>query len=172
MTMTAISFQDLVKVNHLLEEIERLSQQVQLLEQELATKEQFFNQQIQVQKERQKQKLLQMKLLETIKQELAILRQQELEIASSLIGSIKQAIENFLTQGHLAKFIKDLLNQLPEARVEASSDVRGLLLDLDFQEVPGTGKLRVVTEFKDYIFDLDMLKPKLVTQLLIQKLSN
>lgn len=170
--MTTISFQDLVKVNQLLEEIERLSQQVQLLEQELATKEQFFNQQIQVQKEKQKQKLLQVKLLETIKQELTILRQQELEIASSLIGSAKQAIENFLTQGHLAKFIKDLLNQLPEARVEASSDMRSLLPDLDFQEVPGTGKLRVVTEFKDYIFDLDMLKPKLVTQLLIQKLPN
>ena len=122
--MTTISFQDLVKVNQLLEEIELLSQQVQLLEQEISTKEQFFNQQIQVQKEKHKQKLLQMKLLETIKQELTILRQQELEIASSLIGSIKQAIENFLTQGHLAKFIKDLLNQLPEARVEASSDMR------------------------------------------------
>ena len=170
--MTAISFQDLVKVNHLLEEIDRLSQQVQSLEQELATKEQFFNQQIQVQKEKHKQKLLQVKLLETIKQELAILRQQELEIASSLIGSAKQAIENFLTQGHLAKFIKDLLSQLPEARVEASGDMHSLLPDLDFQEVPGTGKLRVVTEFKDYIFDLDMLKPKLVTQILIQKLPN
>ena len=170
--MTTISFQDLVKVNQLLEEIELLSQQVQLLEQEISTKEQFFNQQIQVQKEKQKQKLLQVKLLETIKQELTILRQQELEIASSLIGSIKQAIENFLTQGHLAKFIKDLLSQLPEARVEASGDMRSLLPDFDFQEVPGTGKLRVVTEFKDYIFDLDMLKPKLVTQLLIQKLPN
>ena len=101
--MTTISFQDLVKVNQLLEEIERLSQQVQSLEQELATKEQFFNQQIQVQKEKHKQKLLQMKLLETIKQELTILRQQELEIASSLIGSAKQAIENFLTQGHFSQ---------------------------------------------------------------------
>ena len=93
--MTTISFQDLVKVNQLLEEIELLSQQVQLLEQEISTKEQFFNQQIQVQKEKHKQKLLQMKLLETIKQELTILRQQELEIASSLMVQSSKQLKIF-----------------------------------------------------------------------------
>jgi len=170
--MSSVSFQDLVKINQLLSEIDTLSGQLQKLEEELRSKEQFFEHQIRSRKEKLKQKFLQSKLLETIKQELAELREQELGVFAKLSQLIDEAITNFLKQGELANFIKQLKQTLPEASLQASRDMQPFLGDLPFEEIPGTQKLRIITRLKDYIFDLDTLKPRLQMYLLVQKLSN
>ncbi len=170
--MNSISFQDLVKVNQLLSEIDSLSEQLQKLEEELRLKEEFFEQQIRDRKDKIKQKLLQTKLLEAIKEELVSLRQQELGLFSQLTKIIEQAIMDFLRQGELAIFIKKLMQSLPEATIQASKDMQPFLSDLSFEEIPGKHKLRVITQLKDYIFDLDTLKPQLQLRLLVQKLSS
>ncbi len=170
--MSSVSFQDLVKINQLLSEIDTLSGQLQKLEEELRSKEQFFENQIRSRKEKLKQKFLQSKLLETIKQELAELREQELGLFAKLSQLIDEAITNFLKQGELANFIKQLKQTLPEASLQASEDMQPFLGDLPFEKIPGTQKLRIITRLKDYIFDLDTLKPRLQMKLLVQKLSN
>ncbi len=169
--MNTPNFSDLLKINQYLTEIEELSAQLATVKQKLEDIQKYHESQLKVEKHRIKQNILQSKLLEKINQELKSLRQAESSLGVQIKSKISQAIDGFFENGGLREFVRELLSKLSSAKLVATQDMKGVLGNLDFDTIEGTGQIRISTGDKTYILDPQQLKNRLQFQILVEKLS-
>jgi len=119
---------------------------------------------------------IQENILESIKNEITLLRTEENLLRTDVHTSIQSSIDSFISQNGYNKLIQKIWEEEivknPDLRIDVTNDMQEYGSKYPSKVIEGNGLLRIVSDKKTYILDKKILVEKLTQKLFIQVLSS
>jgi len=172
--MALPNFSQLIEIDELLKQIEVLTDKVNKAEEDKNNLKVKYEQLEKIERDRIKAKLTQEKLLGKIQSELKVLQSNEDNLRIQTVTQIQERIDNFFDSNKLKEFIFHLINKIQESsplqHLIAGSKVKAMIPELQSEPSNNENELKIISDKKTYILDLDTVKDILLKKIITNKL--